>query len=85
MVEIKFPADKTFVPALEGMLVDNGKRARRERLTYQRMFEELKAAALANEVRWLAFVNPDAVVKEGALALLVSYLTRHPRAADPSR
>src|SRR5262249_11325965 len=36
-----------FVPALEAMLVDNGKRARRERLTYQRMFEELKAAGYA--------------------------------------
>ena len=36
-----------FVPALEGMLAENGKRARRERLTYQRMFEELKAAGYA--------------------------------------
>jgi transposase len=32
-----------FVPALEQMLADNAKRAKRERLTYQRMFEELKA------------------------------------------
>ena len=36
-----------FVPALEAMLAENGKRARRERLTYQRMFEELKAAGYA--------------------------------------
>ena len=36
-----------FVPALEAMLAENGKRARRERLTYQRMFEELKVAGYA--------------------------------------
>jgi len=33
-----------FVPALEQMLADNAKRPKRERLTYQRMFEELKLA-----------------------------------------
>ena len=36
-----------FVPALEAMLAENGKRARRERLTYLRMFEELKVAGYA--------------------------------------
>jgi transposase len=33
-----------FVPALEEMLATNSKRPKRERLTYQRMFEELKLA-----------------------------------------
>ncbi|KAB2910182.1 MAG: IS21 family transposase [Hyphomicrobiaceae bacterium] len=41
------PRLKAFVPALEQMLVDNAKRPSRERLTYQRMFEELKLAGYA--------------------------------------
>ena len=40
-------AERNDVPALEAMLVDNGKRAKRERLTYQRIFEELKVAGYA--------------------------------------
>ena len=33
-----------FVPALETMLADNLKKPKRERLTFQRMFEELRLA-----------------------------------------
>lgn len=35
------------VAALDGMLADNGKRSKRERLTYQRMHEELRLAGYA--------------------------------------
>ena len=54
-----------FVPALEAMLAENGKRARRERLTYQRMFEELKAAGYAGGYDNVRRYSRQWAVREG--------------------